>query len=117
MHEINAWLDSILAEYPDVTEGFEIGKSYENRPIRGLKISYKAGNPGVFIESNIHAREWITSATCTWFINQLLTSTDAKVRNLAESIDWYIIPVFNVDGFVYSHEKVNYGDILFIIRV
>ncbi|TMW44837.1 hypothetical protein DOY81_010087 [Sarcophaga bullata] len=105
LHEINNWLDGILTMYPEVTEGFEIGKSYENRTIRGIKISHKAGNPGIFIEANIHAREWITSATATWFINQLLTSKDAKVRELAESIDWYIIPVFNVDGFVYSHEK------------
>lgn len=105
--DIEAWLDGILAAYPTVTEGFEIGKSYEGRTIRGLKISYKTGNPGVFIESNIHAREWITSATATWFINELLTSQDDLVRELAESHDWYIVPVLNVDGFAYSHEKVS----------
>lgn len=103
--EIEAWLDEILTTYPDVTEGFVIGKSYEGRTIRGLKISYKADNPGVFIESNIHAREWITSATATWLINQLLTSKDDLIRELAESHDWYIVPVLNVDGFVYTHEK------------
>uniref|UniRef100_A0A1A9WUP8 Peptidase M14 domain-containing protein n=1 Tax=Glossina brevipalpis TaxID=37001 RepID=A0A1A9WUP8_9MUSC len=30
---------------------------------------------------------------------------DPDVRELAESLDWWIIPVLNVDGFVYSHEK------------
>lgn len=108
LQEIEAWLDGILARYPDVTEGFEVGKSYEGRTIRGLKISYKSGNPGVFIESNIHANEWITSATCTWFINELLSSADEQVRNMAENHDWYIVPVLNVDGFVYSHEKVSF---------
>ncbi|EDW71195.1 zinc carboxypeptidase [Drosophila virilis] len=103
--EIDAWLDEILAVYPVVTEGFVIGKSYEGRDIRGIKISYKSGNPGVFIESNIHAREWITSATATWLINELLSSSDDLVRDLAESHDWYIVPVLNVDGFVYTHEK------------
>lgn len=106
--EIEAWLDGILATYPDVTEGFEVGKSFEGRTIRGLKISYKSGNPGVFIESNIHANEWITSATCTWFINELLSSADEQVRHMAESHDWYIVPVLNVDGFVYSHEHVSF---------
>lgn len=53
--------------------------------------------------SKSNYREWITSATTTWFINQLLTSQDPAVRDLAENVDWYIIPVFNVDGFVYSH--------------
>uniref|UniRef100_A0A6P4ETH6 Zinc carboxypeptidase n=1 Tax=Drosophila rhopaloa TaxID=1041015 RepID=A0A6P4ETH6_DRORH len=103
--EIYAWLDEILAAYPVITESFVLGQSFEGRTIRGIKISYKSNNPGVFIESNIHAREWITSATATWLINEFLTSTDELVRNLAESHDWYIVPVLNVDGFVYTHEK------------
>lgn len=107
MHEIEQWLDDILLTYPNVTEGFIIGNSYENRPIRGIKIAYKQDNPGIFIESNIHAREWITSATATWFINELLTSQDNEVRDLAENYNWYIIPVLNVDGFVFSHERVR----------
>lgn len=61
----------------------------------------------MFIEANIHAREWISSATATWFINQLLTSTDPAVVDLAENIDWYIIPVMNPDGFSYSHTDVS----------
>uniref|UniRef100_A0A034WP66 Zinc carboxypeptidase A 1 n=1 Tax=Bactrocera dorsalis TaxID=27457 RepID=A0A034WP66_BACDO len=101
---IETYLDDILAKYPEVTTHIDIGTSYEGRKIRGIKISYKESNPGIFIESNIHAREWITSATATWYINQLLTSTDADVRNLAENYDWYIVPVLNVDGFVYTHE-------------
>ncbi|KAH8412130.1 hypothetical protein KR009_000022 [Drosophila setifemur] len=105
LEEIEAWLDEILAAYPLVTEEFIVGQSYEGRTIRGIKISHKTGNKGIFIESNIHAREWITSASATWFINQLLTSEDPDVRNLAENYDWHIVPVFNVDGFEYSHRK------------
>ncbi|XP_036317752.1 zinc carboxypeptidase-like, partial [Rhagoletis pomonella] len=101
---IEGLLDEILAEHPTVTSGIDIGTSYEGRKIRGIKISYKEGNPGIFIESNIHAREWINSATATWFINQLLTSTDSDVRDLAENFYWYIVPVLNVDGFVCTHE-------------
>ncbi|XP_017476951.1 PREDICTED: zinc carboxypeptidase-like [Rhagoletis zephyria] len=101
---IEAFLDEILAKYPAVTSAIDIGTSYEGRKIRGIKISYKEGNPGIFIESNIHAREWITSATATWLINEFLTSTDEDVRSLAENHDWYIVPVLNVDGFVYTHD-------------
>ncbi|XP_037882153.1 zinc carboxypeptidase-like [Glossina fuscipes] len=36
---------------------------------------------------------------------ELLFSINPDVRELAESLDWWIIPVLNVDGFVYSHEK------------
>ncbi|XP_055837041.1 zinc carboxypeptidase-like [Episyrphus balteatus] len=99
------WIDDIIAEYSNIVTPFVIGKSYEGREIRGIKISSKDGNPGIFIETNVHAREWITSATVTYFINQLLTSDRAELKNMRENIDWYIIPVYNVDGFVYSHEK------------
>lgn len=58
------------------------------------------------IEANIHAREWITSATATWLLNELLTSTHPDVQDLAQNIDWVIIPVFNVDGFAYTHSTV-----------
>ncbi|KAL7734652.1 hypothetical protein ACLKA6_010952 [Drosophila palustris] len=104
LDEIYAWLDLIESRYPDVVTPFTIGKSYEGRPIRGIKISYKKGNKAVFIESNIHAREWITSATITYFIDELLVPRNPGVRDIAQNVDWYIIPVLNVDGFVYSHE-------------
>ncbi|KAG4079633.1 hypothetical protein HA402_010413 [Bradysia odoriphaga] len=101
--EIYNWLDDLLVTYPDVLSDYVIGYTYEGRPIRGVKISHNEDNPTIFIESNIHAREWITSATATWFINELLTSTDPEIQDLAQNVNWYIIPVFNVDGFHYTH--------------
>ncbi|XP_073822191.1 zinc carboxypeptidase-like [Musca autumnalis] len=104
LDEIYKWLDEIIERYPDIVTPFEIGYSYEGRLIRGIKISRKPGNKAVFIESNIHAREWITSATITYIIDELLASRNPGVQKMAESVDWWIIPVLNVDGFVYSHE-------------
>lgn len=105
-HELDVmyrWMDSIAEKYPSVVTSFNVGKSYEGRDIKGLKVSYKPGNPGIFLESNIHAREWVTSASSTWIIYQLLTSTDVGVRDIAENIDWYFVPVTNPDGYVYTH--------------
>ncbi|XP_065357624.1 zinc carboxypeptidase [Calliphora vicina] len=104
LDEIYEWLDLIVKRYPDIVTPFDIGHSYEGRLIKGIKISYKPGNKAVFIESNIHAREWITSATITYIIDELLVPRNPGVRKIAESVDWWIIPVLNVDGFVYSHE-------------
>ncbi|KNC30333.1 hypothetical protein FF38_03910 [Lucilia cuprina] len=104
LDEIYEWLDMIVERYPDIVTPFDIGYSYEGRLIKGIKISYKPGNKAVFIESNIHAREWITSATITYIIDELLVPRNPGVRKIAESVDWWIIPVLNVDGFVYSHE-------------
>lgn len=152
--EIYDWLDVLLATYPTILSSHIVGYTYQERPIRAVKLSHKQvrdatlkekchttvnisldssngiicfvwcillgwktaiseisfltkGNPTIFIESNIHAREWITSATATWFLNELLTSTDPEMQDLAQNIDWYIIPVFNVDGFHYTHTTVN----------
>lgn len=105
---IYEWLDSMLLTYPNILTSHVVGTSYENRTIRAVKLSYKSGNPTVFIEANIHAREWVTSASATWILNHLLTSTDIIVRDMAENIDWIIVPVLNVDGFEYTHTTVGY---------
>lgn len=107
LEDINGFLDTVILNNPTIVTGFVAGMSHQRRPMRGVKISYKTGNPGIFVESNIHAREWITSATATYLINELLTSTNTSIRRIAEDYDWYILPVFNVDGFVYSHDVVS----------
>lgn len=110
---IEKWMDGIVAQFPNQVSMFTIGKSLEGRDIKGLKISYKSGNKGVFIESNIHAREWITSATITWFVDQLLHSQKPAVRDMAENLDWHIIPVLNVDGFAFTHADKDVSGLSF----
>ncbi|KAK0081614.1 hypothetical protein PV325_011858 [Microctonus aethiopoides] len=105
LEEIYVWLDSLSEKYPDNVEVIIGGTTHEGREIKGVKLSFKENNPKVFIEGNIHAREWITSATVTFIINELLTSENPDVRKLAEKNDWYIFPIVNPDGFVYSHNK------------
>lgn len=70
-------------------------------------ILFSQGNPTIFIESTIHAREWITAATTTYFLNELLTSNNTEIRNLANNYDWVIVPVVNVDGYEYTHNRVS----------
>jgi murein tripeptide amidase MpaA len=77
----------------------------------------------------LHLQEWIAPATAMLLIAKLMNgynSADVNVRYLVESIDWYITPVLNPDGFVplntspllfffphflssyeYSHTKAN----------
>lgn len=37
--DIYSWLDQLLEEYPDTLSNHNIGKSYENRTIRAIKLS------------------------------------------------------------------------------
>lgn len=107
LHAIYEWLDELLEKYPNVLTGYVYGKSYEGRPLRAVKVSHKMGNPTIFIESTIHAREWISTATVTYFLNQLLISDKPEIRYLANNYDWVIVPVVNVDGYEYSHTTVS----------
>ena len=102
LDEIHGWLDLLAEKYPANIKVLVAGKSYENRLIKGVKLSYKEGNPGIFIEGGIHAREWISPATVTYILNQLLVSKDSSVRNIAENFDWYIFPNANPDGYAYT---------------
>lgn len=105
LDEIYGWLRSIASSYPDRVTLLYGGSTGQGRDILGVRISHNPANAEriVFIEANIHAREWITSAVATFIINQLIGNTDAEVRHLAESYDFYVFPVFNPDGFVHSH--------------
>ncbi|XP_055711146.1 zinc carboxypeptidase-like [Phlebotomus papatasi] len=105
LEEIYAWLDLMLEQYSTVLTPITAGNSYEGQPIRGVLLSYREGNPAVFIESNTHAREWITSATATYILNEFLTSTDPDIRRIAQNYDWYIFPIYNPDGFRFTHEN------------
>lgn len=105
--QIYRWLDSLATQHPEIVKPITGGSSYEGRSIRGVKLSYKEGNPGVFIEGGIHAREWISPAVVTYVLNELILSEDPRVRYMAESYDWYIFPVFNPDGYEYTHTTVK----------
>ncbi|XP_029161889.1 LOW QUALITY PROTEIN: zinc carboxypeptidase-like [Nylanderia fulva] len=103
LDEIYKNLDDLTAQYANKVQTIVGGKTYEGREIKGVKVSFKKNNPGIFIEGGIHAREWITPATTMYILHQLLASNDSDVRALAESHDWYIFPSFNPDGYVYTH--------------
>jgi len=106
LDEIESWLESLADQYEEVRV-IKAGSTYEGRNITGVHVSYSKNNTNraVFFESNIHAREWITSAVSTFILNELLTSQDPEVRKLAESYDWYFVPVANPDGFDYTHKQ------------
>lgn len=101
--EIYEWLDQLAVTYPAVVTRITGGKSFEGRKIEGVKVSYKSGNKGVFLEGGIHAREWISVAAMTYILNQLLISTDPEVIQIAQNYDWYIFPVTNPDGYEFTH--------------
>jgi len=98
--QVLSWLDGIQALYPQNTETFYIGETYLKTRIRGIKIFNSGQNKRqVFMNAGIHAREWITVTSSLYIVQQLLSQ-----RTLLNDFDFYIVPVFNVDGYTYTHE-------------
>ncbi|CAH2044950.1 unnamed protein product, partial [Iphiclides podalirius] len=104
MEDINAWLDDLVSRYPSIVTPIVGGTTIEGREIKGIKISHGSGRKAVFVEGGIHAREWISIATVCYITNELLTNNDAETRAAAVDFDWYIFPVTNPDGYIFSHE-------------
>ncbi|XP_071563448.1 zinc carboxypeptidase-like isoform X2 [Temnothorax nylanderi] len=106
LEEIYDNLEELAKKYPNKVQVVVGGRTYEGREIKGVKIISGDEKPGIFIEGGIHAREWISPATVMYILHQLLTcSEDSDVRYLADTYNWFIFPVFNPDGYVFSHVK------------
>lgn len=103
LDKIYEWVDEQCATH-DYLDCKVIGHSYEGRPIKSVRLSKREGNKAILIEGNIHAMEWISSATVTFILNQLINSQDAEIQRLTEEYDWIVLPMVNPDGFVYTHE-------------
>lgn len=105
---IYAWMDDLAKEYPSIVTIIIGGTTIEGRQIKGVKISHGTGRRIIFLEGGIHSREWISPATVTYITNELLTSDDEETVAAARDFDWYIFPVTNPDGYVYSHSTVSH---------
>ncbi|XP_070579140.1 carboxypeptidase A1-like [Ptychodera flava] len=104
--ELDQWVKNMAARYPTLAEEFIMGRSYEKRVMRGLKVGNQTmkGKPAMWIHSGIHAREWITPATNIWMTNKMLSTygKDDRVTQLLDMFDLYILPSLNPDGYEYT---------------
>jgi hypothetical protein len=72
-------MDSIASENSEFVSQYSAGSSFQNRDLRVIVI--KAGSPAkrVWIDCGIHAREWISPATCVNLINKVCINKFWKV--------------------------------------
>ncbi|GBP70044.1 Carboxypeptidase B [Eumeta japonica] len=105
--EINDYLDSLGAEYPQLVTVINAGLSYEGRQIKYVRISTTRfedlRKPVIVIDAAVHAREWVTPPVALYIIHQLVVELAAA--DLTEQVDWIIIPVANPDGYEYSIDE------------
>ncbi|XP_068617982.1 carboxypeptidase B-like isoform X1 [Battus philenor] len=105
VEDIHGFMDYLAETYPKIISVNTIGKSYEGRNLKVLRISDgKPTNKAVFIDGGIHAREWISPATVTYFINQFAENFDVETDDI-KNVDWYFLPVVNPDGYEHTHKS------------
>jgi murein tripeptide amidase MpaA len=105
-----ARMDTMLNNYPDLTEMIDIGDSWEKTinanngyDMRVLKMTNKNINevkPVLFIASAIHAREYATAELNTRFAEYLLShyETDSDVRWMLDHQEVHFLLHNNPDG-------------------
>lgn len=110
LDEIEARIASLVAANPTLARLSQIGQSVQGRPLRLVRIT-GPGTPAeqnartaIVVICNQHAREWKTPLAGTYIVEQLLSlyASDPQVQQLVNSIDLYLVPSVNPDGFVYS---------------
>ncbi|CAG0880549.1 unnamed protein product, partial [Darwinula stevensoni] len=99
---IYEWLDTLPSLYPGIVSQQTIGTSYMGMDLKLVRFNKNPGQQkmAAFIDANIHAREWITSATLTWIMNELLTNP--AYERILDEYDLHFFPVFNPDGLEWS---------------
>lgn len=104
---IDAFIDELAALKPNLASVETIGQTSEGRDIKLLKVSTGGtGKKAIFVDGVHHAREWISGAVVTWFMDQLVRNSDQYADILA-NIDFYFVPVLNIDGYEFSHTNTR----------
>jgi predicted deacylase len=111
--EINQELDKLLEEYPDMLSGGTYGKSVEGRDLRWIRLCTGPGDkPELLISGNIHAQELAAGQMVMAILETLVNDYDdnLEVKHVADSADFYFIPVLNPDNMVkVGRQQSKYG--------
>ena len=104
--QMTAYINDLAASKPGLCEVFSIGTSIEGRDIWVLHLAGADPDPkpAVFYHSTIHAREWITAPIVLYLATYLVNNygSDLGVTALVNSLDIYIAPCVNPDGYSYT---------------
>ncbi|XP_052036703.1 mast cell carboxypeptidase A [Apodemus sylvaticus] len=104
-NKIVSWTEKMVEKHPEMVSRIKIGSTVEDNPLYVLKVGKKDGErKAIFMDCGIHAREWVSPAFCQWFVYQATKSYGKNkiMTKLLDRINFYVLPVFNVDGYIWS---------------
>lgn len=106
--EIKAWYEDLANTYSDFATFIDsIGTTLEGRDQFAFTFTSSNGTalkPKIFFQCQIHAREWISGATCGYVINELLSTygSNDEVTAILDAVEFVVIPIQNPDGYAYT---------------
>jgi len=96
---------------PSRVKVINIGQTSQGRTINAIQLSYNPSSTrNIWFDCGIHAREWITPATCIWIVDKLISdyaNNDATVKGILDYWNVYVAPSLNPDGYEFSRTTGN----------
>uniref|UniRef100_M4BUC5 Peptidase M14 domain-containing protein n=1 Tax=Hyaloperonospora arabidopsidis (strain Emoy2) TaxID=559515 RepID=M4BUC5_HYAAE len=115
-HEVFDFLDTLVQQNLQFMTKFDnVSVTYEGRAIPGFRISTtlnatKASSPEkrtLYMQALLHAREWQAGAATLYAMASMLDDLragDEAALRIFDKLDWYFVPIVNVDGYQYTWE-------------
>ncbi|ELU06078.1 hypothetical protein CAPTEDRAFT_157542 [Capitella teleta] len=105
--EIVTWMKELSTSLPHLVSltTAEMTTS-EGRSIYLMKIGRKRPyqKPAFWLDGGIHAREWVSPSSVVFVVSKLVEDyLKGYNTDLLDNLDWYILPVVNPDGYVFTH--------------
>lgn len=105
--DIDTFCANLASQYPELVSSKVIGHSYSGHPLTVYIVTSRknlgaASKPAIYLESGIHAREWISHATNTYMFNAFVTGygNDTHITSLLDNLEYHFLPVVNPDGYL-----------------
>ena len=104
--EVHAIMEALAHRFPEMTELYSIGQSYEGVELMLMEVTNEATGPAsekpaFYLDGGIHAAELTGSEVALYALGRLLNGYedgDPRIRALLDTRAFYIRPKFNPDG-------------------
>jgi len=104
--EFGTYFTNLTTTFPTLMKKSTIGQSIQGNNIDAYVITgtSTATKKKIIFTGMQHAREWISPHTVAYVMTQLVTlyKTDTVVQRMMDSIAFYIVPIVNPDGYLYT---------------
>lgn len=104
---INSYIKCLSSKYRGKATLINIGRSTQGQQLKIVHVRSGTGSkPAIFIDGGIHAREWISPATVTYILRELVENSNSY-SSLLSKFDFFILPLMNPDGYEFSRSRNN----------